>query len=224
MADWARRIHFPGSRGYAAAGEVENADELGDAPATDIVKVIGTKEAVAKAAESLSTSTERPGGGAGGSRGERGGASGGRNTPADYVSREISIPTKYYHAIADQQNLLRTVRSAGGQLSLPQPAPPRRSHAATAGGESSSSLAAKTARIDLDGGDDNGSAPAEVGHWEVRENYADGDDEGETTWVVRAKEADLDRAADVLLRALEKAKASSHGKPSLSSNDFPSVN
>jgi len=46
-------IHFPGSRQYGQAGTIENADEVADAPEGDVVKVIGTKEAVAAAAESL---------------------------------------------------------------------------------------------------------------------------------------------------------------------------
>ena len=50
------RIHFPGSRQYGQAGTIENADEVADAPEGDVVKVIGTKEAVAKAAESLQVS------------------------------------------------------------------------------------------------------------------------------------------------------------------------
>ncbi len=120
------------------------------------------------------------------------------------------------------QNLLRTVTIRWRTALASAAGASRRSHAATTGGESSSSLAAKTARIDLDGGEDNGSAPAEVGHWESGRTTPAATTKGETTWVVRAKEADLDRAADVLLRAVEKAKASSHGKPSLPSNDIPS--
>jgi len=46
-------VHFPGSRQYTSIGEIENSDELGDAEAGDIVKVVGTKEVCGKAAELL---------------------------------------------------------------------------------------------------------------------------------------------------------------------------
>lgn len=45
-------IHFPGSRQYGSVGEIEN-DVPAGTDAADIVKVIGTKEAIAKAKESL---------------------------------------------------------------------------------------------------------------------------------------------------------------------------
>ena len=47
------RIHFPGSRQYGSVGAIENATEVGEATESDIVKVIGSKEACAKAAELL---------------------------------------------------------------------------------------------------------------------------------------------------------------------------
>ena len=46
-------MHFPGSRQYSSLGDIENKDELADAEAGDIVKVMGSKEACAKAAELL---------------------------------------------------------------------------------------------------------------------------------------------------------------------------
>jgi hypothetical protein len=51
-------IHFPGSRQYASVGDIENAEEVGDAAPADVVKVVGTKEATSQAAESLKVSDE----------------------------------------------------------------------------------------------------------------------------------------------------------------------
>jgi hypothetical protein len=69
-------------------------------------------------------------------------------------------------------------------------------------------LAAKTARIDLDGWEDEELAE---GSWEMRENYQDAP-EGELNWVLRGKEEDLDEAVAVFGGAVEKAKAATHGE------------
>ena len=69
-------------------------------------------------------------------------------------------------------------------------------------------LAAKTARIDLDGGEEETVDRS----WEMRENYQDAV-EGELNWVVRGKEEDLGKAVAVLESAIEKAKAATHGSP-----------
>lgn len=132
----------------------------------------------------------------------------GRGTP-DQSSRPVPIPQKYYHALADQQNLIRSIRSAGGFLTFPQPAPPKPSFKPS-GQSAGESLAAKTARIDLDE-DDEGSQQPEEGNWEVKENYTEGGDET-MDWVVRGKEEDLDKAVAVLEAALEKAKSATHGE------------
>jgi hypothetical protein len=52
-------VHFPGSRQYGSIGEIENQDEVADADLKDIVKVMGTKEACAKAAELLAVSVAK---------------------------------------------------------------------------------------------------------------------------------------------------------------------
>ncbi|WVR00176.1 hypothetical protein IAU59_007318 [Kwoniella sp. CBS 9459] len=195
-------VHFPGSRQYSSVGEIENQDEVADAAEGDVVKVIGTKEVVAKATELLQTFTERP---------ARTDSRQGRSTP-DYPTRTISIPTKYYHAIADQQNLIRQIRSVGGFISLP-PAPAKPTAAKPSsngnGTTGTSSLAAKTARIDLSAGDDDDAVPDVEGEWEIVENYQ-GAEDGDLDWTVRAKEEDLDKAVAVLESALEKAKAATH--------------
>ncbi|WVR07663.1 hypothetical protein IAU60_004705 [Kwoniella sp. DSM 27419] len=187
-------VHFPGSRQYGSVGEIENKDEVADAPEGDIVKVIGTKEVVTKATELLQVQSDRP------ARTERQG----RSTP-DFPTRSISVPTKYYHAIADQQNLIRSIRGVGGFITLPS-APPKPTNAKPSA-SNGNSLAAKTARIDI-GGDDE-VPELEEGQWELVENYQDAQD-GEQEWVVRAKEEDLDKAVSVLESAIEKAKAATH--------------
>ncbi|WWC91688.1 uncharacterized protein L201_006634 [Kwoniella dendrophila CBS 6074] len=198
-------IHFPGSRQYASVGEIENASELGDAPEGDIVKVIGTKEVVAKATELLQVSNERP---------ARTDSRQGRSTPQnDYPSKSLSIPTKYYHAIAEQRNLIQQIRNVGAFITIPN-APPKPTHPkpSAASNGNGNDLAAKTARIDLSGGNDDTDdslLDLEVG-WELTDNYQNSQD-GEQDWSVRAKEPkDLEKAIEVLENAVEKAKSATH--------------
>lgn len=93
-------------------------------------------------------------------------------------------------------------------MSFPQPAPSRPSHK-PAQNTNGNSLAAKVARIDLEEPEDIADPE---GNFEIRENYGEGSAEGESTWVVRGKEEDLDKIEAVLQEALEKAKKASHGK------------
>ncbi|ODN73290.1 hypothetical protein L202_07839 [Cryptococcus amylolentus CBS 6039] len=191
-------IHFPGSRQYSSIGEIENKEELGDAAETDIVKVIGSKSAIAKATEVLQITSERP------QRSDsRQGQ--GRGTP-DLASQNVSIPAKFYHAIAEQGNLIRQIRSVGAFLNIPTPAPAKPSPKRPSGDANGEALAAKTARIDLDGEED---VPDVQGEWALEENYQDGGDE-ELEWAVRAREEDLERAVKILEGALEKAKQATH--------------
>ncbi|BEJ11747.1 hypothetical protein CspHIS471_0202070 [Cutaneotrichosporon sp. HIS471] len=174
-------IHFPGSRQYNSVGDIDNKDEL-SCDEGDIVKVIGTKEAVAKAAEVLAQPSP-----------ERGAPRGGR-AGGDLATRTVSIPAKYYHAIAEQPNLIRQIRGVGAFVTLPN-APPKPTHAR------GDDAGAKSARID--------QAEEEEYQWEVRENYSNAA-EGDLDWLIRAKEDDLDRAAAVLERALAGAQAATH--------------
>ena len=188
-------VHFPGSRQYGSIGKIENASELEGAEAGDLVKVIGTKEVVAKATELLQVSSERP---------QQQNRGGGRDTP-DWTTRTVSIPTKYYHAVADYPNLMRSIRNVGGQVQLPQPAPPKPKATQSSNGNSS---AAQAARIDFDGGD-NQEAEEVTGSWEVIQNYQDGDD-SEQEWTVKGKEENLDKLVSILESAVEKAKSATH--------------
>ncbi|KAL7418419.1 hypothetical protein Q5752_006877 [Cryptotrichosporon argae] len=187
-------VHFPGSRQYKSVGAPENADELGDADEGDIVKVVGTRDAVKAAAELLSVAPAE--------RERRADSRAGRASP-DLASRTVSIPKKLHYAIAEHPNLLRQIRSAGAFLT--SPSAPKKPSAGANGDDGTADVAAKTARIDLDAdaGGDNESA------WEMRENYA-GAEDGEADWVVRAKPHDLDRAVAYLERAREAAQAATH--------------
>lgn len=204
-------IHFPGSRQYASVGDIENSEEVGDAAPADVVKVMGTKEATSQAAESLKVrhmvesslvhadakiSTERP---------QR--ATGGKSTP-DFSSRPVAVANKYYHALADTPNLIRSIRAVGGNLTIPQPAPPKPTVARPIS-DGASSLAAKAARIDLGAENPEDDIVVE-GEWEIRENHGDGVD-GELEWIVRAKEEDLEKAVAALEKAVDHVKAATHG-------------
>jgi hypothetical protein len=186
-------IHFPGSRQYGSFGEISNSEEMEGVEVSDIVKVAGSKEAVQAAKELLSVSSERPQA----ERRERGGGAG------DWPTRTISIPTKYYHAIADQQNLIRNIRGVGGQVTIPKPAPARPTVQRPTGNGAG---AAKSARIDVEDGEEEVE-----GEWVLSENY-EGAEEGSLDWVVKAKEDDLERAVKVLEDFLNKAKSATHGE------------
>ena len=188
-------VHFPGSRQYGSVGDVENASELEEAAPGDIVKVIGTKETTAKAAELLSVSSERAPRQQGGS---------GQRTP-DWPTKSITIPNRYYHALVDQPNLIRSIRAVGGSITIPQPAPPKPTTARPVS-DGATSLAAKAARIDLDGTADE---LVEEGDWEIRENHPEGA-EGELNWTIRAKEEDLEKAVSAFEKALEHVQAATH--------------
>ncbi|WVN90844.1 uncharacterized protein L203_106087 [Cryptococcus depauperatus CBS 7841] len=187
-------IHFPGSRQYGSVGAIENKVELGDASESDIVKVSGTKTATQKAADLLQASNERS---------QRNDSRQGRSMP-DLVSRAISIPNKYYRAVAEQPNLIRQIRNVGGFLTMPQPAPPK--FPAKRPETDDAAVAAKVARIDLEGDND---VPAIQGEWVLEKNYNDGDN-SESEWFVRAKEEDLDKVTKILEDAVEKAKQATH--------------
>ncbi|ORY33442.1 putative SCP160 protein [Naematelia encephala] len=192
-------IHFPGSRQYGSVGDIENKEELGQVDEKDIVKVIGSKEASAQAAELLQVSSERA---------PRTDARN-RDT-SDMVSKTLSFPAKYYHAIADQPNLIRQIRSSGGQISLPQPAPPRVKFEKKLDGVDggATSLAAKAARIDLDAAEQDEELVQ--GEWELRDNF-EGMPAGDLDWVVHARsEEELEKAVKLLESAAEKAKSSTH--------------
>ncbi|KIL65972.1 hypothetical protein M378DRAFT_10544 [Amanita muscaria Koide BX008] len=98
------QVQFPGSRSYSQVGEPENAAELADVDAADIVKVMGPREACNTAIELLKSQV-RP--------------------PYVEVTDAITVPLKYHHAISQQGAFYRKLRSIGVQVEQSvQPAQP----------------------------------------------------------------------------------------------------
>jgi len=175
-------VQFPGSRSYAHAGEPENAAELSEVDPADIVKISGSRAACNKAADELKSHTKPW-------------------TP-EGVSASISVPLKYHHAVTQQGNLFRTLRSYGVQVEhskLPQKAavPTQPSVPATV----------SSARID-DTGDNDSSLP-EV-QWQVVANSEDAE-EGDSEWTLKGRDQNgLERARKTIEEALTNAKKMTH--------------
>ena len=117
------------------------------------------------------------------------------------VTGTLTVPLKYHHAVTQQGNLFRTLRSFGVQVepsAHPQkPAVPPRP----------TTSEAVSARID-DAGEEE-SAPAEA-KWQVVPNYQDAE-EGEAEWVFKARDqAGLDRALKTVQDAIKHAEEMSH--------------
>lgn len=108
----------------------------------------------------------------------------------------ILVPAKYHHAVTQQGNIFRTLRSFGANVehsNVPTktavPTPPRD---------------AASARIDETGEDDGGI------QWHVGVNYSESE-EGDVEWTVRARDqSGLDRARQTIEEAMERAKTMTH--------------
>lgn len=180
-------IQFPGSRQYSQAGNIDNQEELGNVDPAELVKVIGTKEQCAEAIAVLSIPVSTPNSRSQTPQGRRGGA--------DLPSRTVSIPNKYYHAVADGGSLARQLRQVGVQVDQPTPAPakvtPKRPE------PKGEQAGAKEARID---GDEEQAAGGEQIDYtfEVYPNYEGLGPEGEEEkeWVLRGKEEVLDKGVE----------------------------
>ncbi|KAJ4483213.1 hypothetical protein J3R30DRAFT_3446889 [Lentinula aciculospora] len=90
------QIQFPGSRSYAQVGEPENAVDLGDIDAANIVKVTGPRAACEKAIDSLKASV--------------------KVAAPELVTSTIPVPLKYYNAISQQGQFFRNLRNFGVQV------------------------------------------------------------------------------------------------------------
>ncbi|CAE6430764.1 unnamed protein product [Rhizoctonia solani] len=91
-------VQFPGSRSYYQIGEPENADELAEAPAENIVKVSGSRSACEKAMKEMS---DRP-------------------APQEQVTTTVTVPLRYVHSISQQGTFFRTLRQVGVQVDQSQ--------------------------------------------------------------------------------------------------------
>jgi hypothetical protein len=106
------------------------------------------------------------------------------------------VPAKYHHAVTQQGNIFRTLRSFGAHVehsnvpakaAVPTPPP-----------------GAASARIDETGDGE------EVIQWHVMESYPEGE-EGDVEWTVKARDqGGLDLARETIEEAIEHAKTMTH--------------
>ncbi|KAJ7702967.1 hypothetical protein B0H17DRAFT_922748 [Mycena rosella] len=87
------QVQFPGSRSYNQVGEPENAADLKDVDAANIVKVSGARAHCLKAMEELKAQV--------------------KPTVADGPSSTVTVPFKYHHVISQQGAFFRTLRAYG---------------------------------------------------------------------------------------------------------------
>ena len=110
----------------------------------------------------------------------------------------VSVPLKYHHAISQQGNFFRNLRSYG--VHVEQSVYPQKSAVPTPPPQN----AAFTARID-DAQDD-----AQESNWQVGPNYQDAE-EGDSEWTLKAKDSEsLERAQSDIKVAIEQAEAMTH--------------
>ncbi|TCD71269.1 hypothetical protein EIP91_011748 [Steccherinum ochraceum] len=178
------QVQFPGSRSYNSVGEPENTDELGEVEPANLVKVTGTRAACEKAVVELKASIKPP--------------------AAESITAKMSVPLKYHHAVAQQGNFFRSLRSYGVQVEQSKqasgPAVPVRPTA-------SSGNAATEARIDDP--DDEDSAIVEA-QWQVTSNYQETED-GDSEWTFKARDqAGLEKALKLTQEAIAHAEKMSH--------------
>ncbi|KEI39517.1 uncharacterized protein L969DRAFT_49218, partial [Mixia osmundae IAM 14324] len=120
------RIILPGWQEYADAQPISNATQLGNASSEDLIKVIGTPEACAAAAEALESNGKR-----------QGPATNGTHMPTSaQVIGFVHVPAHLHHRVADQGRFFRKLPrgvkvdhkdEAGDAIKLP----PRMSAAAS---------------------------------------------------------------------------------------------
>lgn len=114
----------------------------------------------------------------------------------ELVTEVILVPAKYHHAVTQQGNIFRTLRSFGAvvehsnvpvRAAVPTPPP-----------------GAASARIDETGEDEGGI------QWHVEVNYSEGE-EGDVEWTVKARDqGGLDCARKAIEEAIEHAKTMTH--------------
>ena len=119
--------------------------------------------------------------------------------PLGVLTAVVSVPLKYHHAISQQGNFLRNLRSYGVQVN--QSAQPKKSAVPTHPPQEGCT---STARID-----DTAEDSREV-DWQIVPNYQDAE-EGDSEWTLRAKDANgIERAQDDIKAAIEQAEAMTH--------------
>ena len=119
-----------------------------------------------------------------------------RESAPEPVTTVILVPAKYHHAVTQQGNIFRTLKSFGANVehsnvpakaAVPTPPPD-----------------AASARIDETGEDEGGI------QWHVEANHPEGE-EGDVEWEVKARDqGGLDRARETIEEAIEHAKTMTH--------------
>ncbi|KAF9222579.1 SCP160 protein [Gyrodon lividus] len=174
------QVQFPGSRSYSHVGEAVNASEVKDADLADIVKVSGSRSACEAAITDLQARIQNA------------------PAPVEMLSAVVSVPLKYHHAISQQGNFFRNLRSYGVQVE--QSAHPQKSAVPVHPPQVDTSAA----RID-DAAEDSHEVD-----WQVVPNYQDAE-EGDSEWTLRAKDAaGLEGAQNDIRAAIEQAEAMTH--------------
>lgn len=116
------------------------------------------------------------------------------------MTTTLTVPLKYHHAISQQGNFFRTLRSYGVQVD--QSSQPQKSAVPVLPTTTSS----PSARID----DQDESEVALDIQWEVVSNYQDAED-GDSTWTLRARDqAGLDKAEKAINEAIQHAERMTH--------------
>ncbi|KIK92825.1 hypothetical protein PAXRUDRAFT_829588 [Paxillus rubicundulus Ve08.2h10] len=175
------QVQFPGSRSYNQMEEVTNASDFTDTDPADIVKFSGSRSACEAAIIELQARIRSA------------------PAPVEMLTAMVSVPLKYHHAISQQGNFFRNLRSYGVQVS--QSAQPTKSavpmHPPLEGCTS-------TARID-----DTAEDSHEV-DWQIVPNYQDAE-EGDSEWTLRAQDATgIERAQHDIKAAIEQAEKMTH--------------
>ncbi|KAI0032235.1 hypothetical protein K488DRAFT_86037 [Vararia minispora EC-137] len=175
------QVQYPGSHSYHSAGKPENEDELASCASENLVKISGPRANVQKAVDEMKNIA--------------------KPAAPESVTDTISVPLKYQHAVSQQGNFFRNLRSSY-HVTVDQSAMPTKSAVPT---KPTNGSAAPAARID-----DVGEAPAAEVQWEVTTNYTDAE-EGESTWTLKGRDAaSVERAKKAVQDAIAKAEAMSH--------------
>ncbi len=117
------------------------------------------------------------------------------------MTRNITVPLKYHHAIVHQGGLQRTLRNHNVHVDFS--AVPNNEHHPVRPTKDSPAAG----RIDQDDTIDSSAAGVE---WEVISNYQHAED-GDSEWTLKGRdEASLDAAEEIVKEAMERAKAATH--------------
>jgi len=119
-----------------------------------------------------------------------------RDSAPELVTTVFLVPAKYHHAVTQQGNIFRTLRSFGATV--------EHSNVPTKAAVPTPPPGATSARIDEDGEDEGGIL------WRVVVNSSEGE-EGDVEWTLKARDqSGLDRARETIEEAIEHAKTMTH--------------